>query len=398
MEILRYLFQKKQGSLILSMILSLIVAFTAYNQNVHSFEENEIWCALPPPEYSEQETGMMKQLEFESVQLWDKTLGMALGTMLIPKGWIFEQDIALNNQTGLYERYQADLLGPDGQLIRAVNSKFYSPQVGIGFEETWRNIVENAIRFELDDVMIGHLQQSRTFAKDALFREMASMMRNQGIKMEALEVPFSGRFENRRYRGVAYVAHANNPWLDDTGVVTVKLVTSPVELFDETVNLDIKVSGTYTRNSLYEQRVAMIQMHAMNRNQSDGHYYYHQYSCDCEPYYSDGIYWNEESISVYPHFEQMNRQWYENFFGSWDTQSSYSTYSEYSTNDYFLDTVTGYSTFNDPYSGYQVRVEGNYRYNYTDGYGNFYGTDDPWFDPNKEFNGYWYPVDSLSPE
>ncbi len=403
MKTLMYLLEEKQGSIRLGLLLSLILAVTANTQHADSFEENEIWCALPPLDYIDQQYGLMNQMEFESVQLWDKSLGMALGTMMIPKGWIFEQDIALNTQTGLYERYHADLLGPDGQLIRAVNGAFYSPQLGIGFEETWREVVGNGIRFELDEVMIGQLRQSRTLTQDPLFRETATMMRMQGIKVDAFEVPFSGSFENRRYRGVAYIAHANNPWLGDTGVVTVKLVTSPVELFDETVKLDILLSGTYERNSMYEQQVARIQMQALNSSHSNryhqNHYQpaHHQNYCDCNLYYSEGFYWYDGAASMYPNYEQMNRQWYDNFFGSWDTQSSYSTYGGYSTNDYFLDTITGYSTYNDPYSGYQVRVEGHYRYNYTDGYGNYYGTDDPWFDPNREFSGYWYPVDPLSP-
>ncbi|TVQ05032.1 MAG: hypothetical protein EA359_04385 [Balneolaceae bacterium] len=393
MENLKYLLQNKQGSFILSVVISLIIAVTAYNQNVHDFDENEIWCALPPPEYLEQEAGNIEQVEFESIQLWDKSLGMQLGTMMIPKGWIFEQDIALNIQTGLYERYHVDLLGPQGQLIRAVNSAFYSPQIGIGFEETWRHVVQEAIRFELDQVMIGNLQQSRMLSSDSQFRKTASMMRAQGIEMEALEVPFSGWFEDQRYRGVAYVAHAVNPYLNNTGVITVKLVTSPVHLFEETIRLDSRISTTYNRNGMYERRVHHVQMEALNRQQhqhqpsSLTNYRYNYY---CPPY--------DASFSMQPIYNEVyNNNWYDNFFGSWDTGSYNSHYGGYSANDYFLDTITGYTTFDDPYTGYQRKVEGHYRYNYTDGYGNYYGTDDPWFDPNKELNGYWYPVDPLTP-
>ncbi len=400
MEILNFLLQNRQSAVSLGILASFVMAVTAYNQNVNFVEENHIWCALPPLEILTEEAGFFERPELESVQLWDRTLGMQLGTMMIPKGWIFEQDIALNIQTGLYERYHADLLGPAGQLIRAVNSAFYSSQIGIGFDETWRQVVEDAIRFELDEVMIGNLQPSRLLSGDVQFRKTASIMRAQGIEMEALEVPFSGWFEDQRYRGVAYIGHANNPWLDETGVITVKLVTSPVPLFDETVKLDAMLSGTYQRNSLYEYRVSQIQMQAINRNQIGQYRHSQNYSnddCFYNYYYPFNAYDVYGSSPAYISFEDQNRQWYENFFGSWDSGTHHSTDGGYSSNDYFLDTITGYSTFDDPYTGYPTRVEGHYRYNYTDGYGNYYGTDDLWFDPNKELNGYWYPVDPLSP-
>jgi len=393
MKTAAHFLQNKQAAVVISVALSFVIAVTGYNQNVH-FSDSHLY---KPYEAS----ANFEQFEFETVQLWDRSLGMALGTMMIPKGWIFEQDIALNLQSGLYDRYHTDLLSPEGQLIRSVNSSFYSPTEGIGFDETWRVMVEEAIRYELDEVMIGHLRPSTTLAGDKTFQETASMMRAQGIRMEALEVPFSGWLDDERYQGVAYVAHAKNPWMGDMGVIAAKLVTSPAYLFNETVKLDKLISGSYERNRMYELKVSQVQMQALNRNQPAWQQparslHSTQYD-DCYQNYAYPFYWFDGSYGLTPHYDELNSYWYDSFFGSWNTNAGHSYNGGYSSTDHFLDAITGYSTFEDPYSGYNVRIEGHYRYNYTDGYGNYYGTDDPLFDPNREFSGYWYPIDPLSP-
>jgi len=69
--------------------------------------------------------------------------------------------------------------------------------------------------------------------------------------------------------------------------------------------------------------------------------------------------------------------------------------SDYDSHDAFIDGIHGSTSFQDPYSGQQKTLDGDYDYWYQDNLGNYYGTDDPSFDPNS-LQGNWERIDPLA--
>ncbi len=70
--------------------------------------------------------------------------------------------------------------------------------------------------------------------------------------------------------------------------------------------------------------------------------------------------------------------------------------SGYDSHDAYIDSIHGSTRFQDPYSGQQITRDGDYDYWYQDNLGNYYGTDDPSFNPNS-LPGNWQQIDPLSP-
>ena len=72
--------------------------------------------------------------------------------------------------------------------------------------------------------------------------------------------------------------------------------------------------------------------------------------------------------------DRQHRQWMNDFRSS--GSSAYAG-SDYTGHEAFIDGIHERSTFDDPYSGQQVQHEGQYDHWYTNGLGDYYGTDDP---------------------
>lgn len=70
--------------------------------------------------------------------------------------------------------------------------------------------------------------------------------------------------------------------------------------------------------------------------------------------------------------------------------------SDYDGHDAFIDAIHDSTSFQDPYSGQQITQDGDYDYWYQDNLGNYYGTDDPGFDPHS-LQGNWERIEPLSP-
>ncbi|GAB4116022.1 MAG: hypothetical protein Tsb0027_06960 [Wenzhouxiangellaceae bacterium] len=70
--------------------------------------------------------------------------------------------------------------------------------------------------------------------------------------------------------------------------------------------------------------------------------------------------------------------------------------SDYDSHDAFIDGIHDSTSFQDPYSGRQITQDGDYDYWYQDNLGNYYGTDDPGFDPHS-LQGNWERIEPLRP-
>jgi len=91
----------------------------------------------------------------------------------------------------------------------------------------------------------------------------------------------------------------------------------------------------------------------------------------------------------------MQDQNHASFMGSLRNTPSRPAGSDYDGHDAFIDGIHDSTSFQDPYSEAQKTLDGDYDYWYQDNLGNYYGTDDPGFDPNS-LPGNWQQIDPLT--
>jgi len=93
----------------------------------------------------------------------------------------------------------------------------------------------------------------------------------------------------------------------------------------------------------------------------------------------------------------MMDQNHANFMGELRNTPSRPPGGDYDSHDSFIDGIHNSTSFQDPYSGHQITRDGVYDYWYQDNLGNYYGTDDPDFDPNS-IQGNWQRIEPLTPQ
>ncbi|CAN5445086.1 hypothetical protein BH23BAC3_BH23BAC3_35850 [soil metagenome] len=312
-----------------------------------------------------------QQTTGNSVVITDRGLQMPMGTYTLPVDWQVSQNIAFDPVSGRQLKYQLDMHGPNGELIRGFPYAEYGPLYGRNFDDSWKNPVMMSLNPQMSVLNFGQVRQSQRMQDSRKFRETSTEFDSQGMRLQALEVPFSGIFQGKDYTGVVYISLSEFPMMQNTGIITFSLVTAPVGIFEATLETNFQIGESFQQNPQHKQRVAQLmeqqtqQLSASNQASFNAH--------------------QQQMATMRQGFDAQNKQWSDNFFGSnWGTSFG----NGYSSNDAFLDAITGHTTFDDPHSGFQIKNEGHYQYNYTDGMGNYYGTDDPSFDPST-LQGDW---------
>lgn len=84
-------------------------------------------------------------------------------------------------------------------------------------------------------------------------------------------------------------------------------------------------------------------------------------------------------------YDRANAQWRENFNSDWSTQSPDSSGGGQAA---FIDMITETERYQDPSTGYERRLDAGYDHTYTNGQGNYYQTNDHFFEPGS-MQGDW---------
>jgi hypothetical protein len=86
---------------------------------------------------------------------------------------------------------------------------------------------------------------------------------------------------------------------------------------------------------------------------------------------------------------------HENYMKTLKSNGSFSTIgSDYGSHNAFVDQIYERQSFNDPWTNNKVALDGQYDYNYTNGLGDYYRTNDPNFKPSS-LQGEWNKIDPL---
>ncbi len=309
----------------------------------------------------------------QQITIFDRGVQMEMARVTIPASWNLQYDIYTNPQTGTFDRYISEYSGPEGESIRTFGSELFGDMYGQSFDQALRRALQNTLRGEIQNLTTGSLQRSESLLRSKSYNELVQA----GFPADPLEIEIKGSRNGRPVHGLFQIVKSDFPSMGfggQNGMIMTQLILAPENRLDRTMETYSAIELSYERNPQFTQRVQQISQAYQQQSQQN-----HQ----------------QRMAAQRNQFAEQNRQWSENFFGTWNTGST-SAGSGYSSNDQFLDAITGYSTFDDPHTGFQRRVEGHYQYNFTDGMGNYYGTNAPTFD-HRSLQGNWQPINPLRP-
>lgn len=341
----------------------------------------------------------------QPVTLVDHGFRMPSGTLVIPRGWKVNQDIATDPNTGLVARFHLEYLGPQGELIKALSVSNYSPTTGTTFQQTWRQMVAAGLHQQVSDLALGDLRHSPFLERQREFQRTVQKSAPHGIQVQALEAPFRGRYQGHPVEGVAYVMHLTSLQLPGSGTVQASVVLAPADRLAETIRTHERISESFRPDPQHEQRQQQVFQAHLQRRQAA----HEQWMANNQQWMANSQALHQQRMAANRAQFEAHQQMMQGRYEAADRQhaqfmdnlrsggsSSYGSGSDYTSHNAFIDQIYERSTFDDPYSGYQVHRDGQYDYWYTNGQGDYYGTDDPNFDPYKLGND-WQGIEPLRP-
>lgn len=301
------------------------------------------------------------------VQIMDQSFNMPIWRESIPANWEIFQQVATDLNNGGYSAYLRDLYGPRGELIRDLGSAIYNTSLGLSAGM----LVQEAIATAVEQPRIGQPRPSKMMESLPLvaFKRRSEQM--AGRTLDTYEVPFEGIQKGRRVQGVLYLMNTPYPQLGDAGFMVFALVTSPPEHFAQTLQINYGIMRSRDLSGDYLARKHQHNQAAAQRGQAAHQNRMAQLRANHEAHQSRmrGVY----AASDARHEAWMNA----------NVRAPSGSGSSYGNQDAFIDQIHERTTFNDPYSGQEVKVDGQRERWFTDGLGGYVGTDDPSFNQHS---------------
>ena len=331
----------------------------------------------------------------ERVVLFDQALNMPRAAVQIPRGWRVYQDIATDPSTGTSARYQVDFVGPNDELIRNVRALNYFSMAGQSFDSAWQYSANQALQGTLERLEVGRLGPSEVLPRTRLVRELS-----QRVQVQALEAPVRGMRNGKQFAGVVHVVNMPTPQDPNSGTVMVEVLLAPAPSLEQLRQIHFQISQSREDNPQYQQAASQMSQQAMARDRAQSQ----QWMAQSQAAHQQRMASNQAQFDAHQQrmqsqsqsFDQMNQQWMSDFRSSGGSAWAGSGGDGYGSHEAFIDQIHGQQSFADPYSGQQMQMDGQYDYNYTNGLGDYYRTDDPNFDPNS-LSGDWQAIDPMNP-
>lgn len=367
-------------------------------ENIHEDYINEPYTYQ---EFSSQptaspESNYSSMNDDEKVVIYDKGLQMPISTMYIPEGWKLVQDIAFDPNTARPINFKLDLYGPNGEIGNGYMQMF---PFGWNQNKNWEQAFQEATRYalgnHLERVSVGQVRRSEKLMQSEDFQKTSSTLRAQNGMADALEVEVNGQRNGQAYKGlITFIKGIQNHAMGQSGfLIPTGIFMSPAEHFEASQAVIESIDKKTIKNPEHEQLLAQINQRAIQQIEMNGR--------------------RRSEIAAAQHNQRMQQRWdafnnsqqnianmnnirdanHANYINN--LRSSGSMYgSEYNGQDAFIDQIHERSTFNDPWSGQERHMDGQYDYNYTNGLGDYYRTNDPSFDPNS-LPGDYQQIDPL---
>lgn len=306
-----------------------------------------------------------------TVNIYDRGLNMKISSFRIPKGWKVDHHIvsALNDPNKFFTDYKLDFLSSRGEVARNFAPVKFSPAFGQPLQSFWpqniRQLMQPFGQFSAS-------QPTQAYYGKYLYPEAANI---QGLQM--IESSVSGTRNGQAYEGICIAFLAYGSYVSQmTGVI----IIGPKGQFNNTFETVRQMFQSQQKNPQYTQRINQLNQRKMQMNQ--------QVMRQREMAFQRG---QASYKALAQAYDRDNASFNAYLKGS---SSSGSSYGSYSSQDGFNDHLQGVTSFDDSYYGHRIKQNGEYDYWYTDGFGNYHGTNDPGFDP-ASLQGSWkraYPI------
>ena len=249
----------------------------------------------------------------------------------------------------------------------------------------------------MQNISIGAVTRSAALERTPEFQKAVRYGQERGFQAQALEVPIKGIRGGNPQRGVVYLSHFSHPNNPGSGTFQATAVSGPPKSLDNAVRVHEQITHSYRANPEFEQRMMQANAAAMQRSNAQ----HEQMMAQSRAQHQQRMAGNQARFDAHQRMmqdqynanDQQHAQWMDNFRNS--GTSAWSG-NDYTGHDAFIDGIHERSTFQDPYSGQQVSRDGQYDNWYNNGLGDYYGTDDPSFDPNS-MDGNWERIEPLEP-
>jgi len=336
---------------------------------------------------------------YKKVKIYDKGLQMLISTVTVPEDWQVVQDIAYDPNTGRPMKHHLEMICPHGGLSRGFAKMFqFGATTGKSFEQAYREAIQTALQGTLQNPSVGQLVADRETESFPRYQKMVQRLAAQGQQVNAYKVAVNGQHKGSAYKGeIGISIFKQATAMGEFGILQLSGIgIAPNEHYEEVKAIGKRIAQTTAYNPAYDQRMEQIhqrvsqQMAINNRNRSQQAAAAHQQRMARNQAAFDAHQQRMGQMS------QMQDQSFNNYMESQRNSGSYNSGTGYSSNDAFIDQIHERSTFNDPWSGQERHMDGQYDYNYTNGLGDYHRTNDPSFDPNS-LQGDWQQIEPEYP-
>ena len=318
------------------------------------------------------------------VELYDQGLNLPVRTQELPEDWGINQSIASDPNTGYYVQFLVDLRGPKGQCFREIGATNYVGMMGGSFQQALADMKQAGLNGLIDNPDIGPMENSEDIRNLPQFQEALNMASQTGNTIEAWQMSLSGTQMGEPVKGIMYVLNFPISGMRNTGVISSIIVVSPEEEFEEAREQNLAIIRSQEPNPEIAQRKQQISQMVMQRMQAQ-----HQANMSALQQMHNSH--QQMMKGLYEASDARHQQWMNSQFGSGSSGGS-----DYSGHDAFIDQIHEQTSFQDPYTGQTIQQDGQYDYWYTNGMGDYYGTNDPSFNANS-LQGNWQSIQPLNP-
>lgn len=346
--------------------------------------------SVPPAQQKNEEV----QQEQQEVVLFDQGLDVAISTVRLPHKWTLQQDISSNPSTGLPIRFECIFIGPKNQYIRNYAAFFpYGSTYNISFAQAQKEAIEHVISPEqLETLNFGDLASITDRLTKPEDQQNLQRAREQGLELEIFEVSFSGNKNGKEYKGMIQLMSMYNPSGGFGSLVPSYMIFSPAEFFQDALEAGTSIVQSRKSNPEYEQTMAQIRyrMQQNHQQQMDQLSVAHQRRmADQKAAFAS----HQKNMAG---LNQLQDVAHENYMKTLRSNGSFSSLgSDFGSHDKVIDQIHERQSFQDPWTGTTVSLDGQYEHNYTNGLGDYYRTNDASFDYNS-LNGDWKPIEDLN--
>ena len=315
-----------------------------------------------------------QQPNTNTVQVFDRGMQMNMCIYQLPTGWCINQDIVTNpyDVHNPMPRFFIELIGPKGEWIRGVKPSIYYPMWGQRFETVWQHGMYVSMGNTFQQVQMHQIEASPDASR--LFRAHELPIQSYGFQMR-----LSGQIHGYPIEGMSYTLTMGDQY---AASVLATVVICPAGILSQTLQTFFQIESSRVQNRQREQLYMQIFSQASQQLMASRQAAHQQ-----------------RMQAQYAAMDQHNRQWREQFYNTgWSSGSSSVSNSpsdSYSSNDAFLDYIRDTTTFYDEYVGHNVQVDGQYDYWYSNGLGQYYGTNDPNFNATVSLGLNWDEVKPL---